>query len=363
MMKPITLFIILLIIIISSFVFKKYYILEPFENLKTSSRNGVIGTTIANSTLKWIRVASVQIDNLFETKSLELEVFPKSPLNGIKNGRYSIEVHLQNIDKEGIAPAIYWRNHYGENKLLKDAKVIASNLHPDKEFPKQYDLWIQIGENNVIDLPISWNLYGISSADKIIDTNTDAVDYLPSVDSKQIYDITKIMTDNDSIRKRDSTMDKLTIIDKEPSIILLSQDTQGKPNQWNIKSNNDGNVSFNLNNNKDNSLTLKQNTIHAPSIETNNIQLDNIQMNNKGISSKENILFDGKDVQVSNQLTIGNKWSILPKGDNTLCFNFDKSPVMCLNPNENADRLSVYKNMDGKPPVFSYGKSGFGENK
>ena len=164
-----------IIVIIGSFLYNLYkskfkknkelfiekdgtFIKEDF--LGYDVRRGVIGGDSNLTANKWILVAEIQDND--KPKSITLDIYPKG--NGTSKQTFSF---LLNKNKTKI----YSTFDYGIT-AFRDAKVIVNG--------KTYQLWLQIGNNSIKDIPVSAHLDNIEEDDKIyLQNSTNLNNNLP----------------------------------------------------------------------------------------------------------------------------------------------------------------------------------------
>ena len=152
---------------------------EGFSSLYEVRRGsiGYTGEQISNTSGKWIKVASVNMDNTYEHKALTLEIYPKRLGHGVSRERHSIM--LRNNDKSGMQPLIYSSILYGDESAasFKDIAVVREN----DNLQNVNDIFLQIGSSWLTSVPCSWHLENINESDLImVEDNTDMFNELPA---------------------------------------------------------------------------------------------------------------------------------------------------------------------------------------
>ena len=167
---------------------------EGFSSLYEVRRGsiGYTGDEIRNTSGKWIKVASVNMDNPYEHKALTLEIYPKRLHHGTSRERHSIM--LRNNDKNGMQPLIYSSILYGDESAasFNDIAVVREN----DNLQNVNDIFLKMRASWLTSVPCSWHLENINESDLImVEDNTDMFNELPA--GKQYRNVVNV----DSSRK------------------------------------------------------------------------------------------------------------------------------------------------------------------
>ena len=168
--------------------------IEGFSSLYEVRRGsiGYTGDQISNTSGKWIKVASVNMDNPYEHKALTLEIYPKRLHHGTSRERHSIM--LRNNDKNAMQPLIYSSILYGDESAasFNDIAVVREN----DNLQNVNDIFLKMRASWLTSVPCSWHLENINESDLImVEDNTDMFNELPA--GKQYRNVINV----DSSRK------------------------------------------------------------------------------------------------------------------------------------------------------------------
>lgn len=199
---------------------------EGFSSLYEVRRGsiGYTGDQISNTSGKWIKVASVNMDNPYEHKALTLEIYPKRLHHGTSRERHSIM--LRNNDKNAMQPLIYSSILYGDESAasFNDIAVVREN----DNLQNVNDIFLKMRASWLTSVPCSWHLENINESDLImVEDNTDMFNELPA--GKQYRNVINV----DSSRKLRGEINDLRrqIANLNSRINGVNNDLQGHKRQ------------------------------------------------------------------------------------------------------------------------------------
>lgn len=192
-----------LIVIIGSFLYNLYkskfkknkelfilkdgtFIKEDYSNYEV--RRGAIGGTGNNTKYRWIKVADIKMKGKYKTKSITLDIFPKTISHGTTRQSYS--VILRNNDLKPVEPLIYSKLDYGKQGgvSFSDIKVLQ---YGDKELDNRWEIYLRMGSSKLNSIPCEWHLENIDEDDTIVIETTKAENMLQNLPNVKKYSVTK----------------------------------------------------------------------------------------------------------------------------------------------------------------------------
>ena len=192
-----------LIVIVASFLYNLYkskfkknkelfilkdgtFIKEDYSNYEV--RRGAIGGTGNNTKYRWIKVADIKMKGKYKTKSITLDIFPKTISHGTTRQSYS--VILRNSDAKPVEPLIYSKLDYGKQGgvSFSDIKVLQ---YGDKELDNRWEIYLRMGSSWISSIPCEWHLENIDEDDTIVIETTKAENMLQNLPNVKKYSVTK----------------------------------------------------------------------------------------------------------------------------------------------------------------------------
>ena len=162
------------------------FIKEDYSNYEV--RRGAIGGTGNNTKYRWIKVADIKMKGKYKTKSITLDIFPKTISHGTTRQSYS--VILRNSDAKPVDPLIYSKLDYGKQGGISfsDIKVLQ---YGDKELDNRWEIYLRMGSSWISSIPCEWHLENIDEDDTIVIETTKAENMLQNLPNVKKYSVTK----------------------------------------------------------------------------------------------------------------------------------------------------------------------------